>query len=311
MKRITLLCALMMTYAAINAQNNPCPDIQSHGFSPISTSGANCTSKVFAYATGDVASQKSLQITVYVGAVAPENIVAQSCNIVPANSPSTYYESGSFTVACDAPITYVLRRGTSSNGSCGGGECGVTINVQGGPLPIKLGAFYAQRNSNIVLLSWKTESEINAKSFVIQRSVNNDFKDISTIAATNRSNGSSYSFTDMNPERTLASYRLKMVDLDGSFAYSEIRAVKGSATAASDFIIFPNPNRGNAKVTVYDISSPTDVQLIDQSGRVIKAVSLKNTNTIDFNNLQTGMYIIRVVNKTTGETSTQKLNVIN
>ncbi len=310
MKSITLLCALLLAHAAINAQSNPCPDIQSHGFSPISSSGSNCTSKVFAYATGDVNSQKSLLITVYAGAVTPANIVAETCNIVPANSPSTYYESGSFTVACDAPITYVLRRGTSSNGQCGGGECGITISIQGGPLPIKLGVFSAQRNNNMVLLSWKSESEINAKSFVIQRSVNNVFKDIATIAATNLSNGSSYSFTDMKPEQSLSSYRLKMIDIDGSVAYSETRVVKASA-AVSDFIIFPNPNRGNAKVTVYDVSSPTDVQLIDQAGRVIKAVSLKNSNTIDFNNLQTGMYIIRVVNKTTGETSTQKLNVVN
>jgi hypothetical protein len=311
MKRITLLCAFVLANVAIFAQTNPCPDIQSHGLVPVSNSGSTCSAKVFANATGDVASQKSLQITVYAGAIMPANIVSQECFVVAAGSPSTKYETAVFSAPCASDLTYVLRRGTSSNGLCGGGECGTTVTVSSGPLPIKLGAFYAKRNKSNVELSWKTEAEINAKGFIIQRLVKGNYVDVAEVAATNVSNGASYSYVDANAGTSVNQYRLKLIDIDGSFTYSDVRSVKGSAGAASDFVIFPNPSRGDAKVTVSDISEPTDVQLIDHSGRVIKVISMDNRNTVDFNNLQTGMYMIRIVNKTSGEASTKKLNVLN
>jgi hypothetical protein len=263
------------------------------------------------YATGDISSPKNLQITVYAGAIDPANMIAQSCYVVPKNSPSTLYSTNPFTVDCNSSIIYVIRRGTSSNGVCGGGECGITINVQGGPLPVKISAFSAQRKNNAVVLNWKTSTEINSKSFVIQRAVNNDFKDIATIPSNNLPNGSSYNYSDMSPLSGLLSYRLKMVDLDGTVAYSEIRLVKETVSSSSDFTVYPNPNRGNARITVFETSASTDVQLIDQSGRMIQVVNLQNRNTVDFTSIKTGMYIVRVVNKVTGETSLQKLNVVN
>jgi Secretion system C-terminal sorting domain len=311
MKRITLFVVMLTISITTFSQTNPCPDIQSHGFTPISSSGPNCTSKVYAYATGDISSQKSLQISVYVGSVAPANLVAEACHIVAANSASTYYETPSFTVSCTATIIYVLRRGTSSNGICGGGECGATFTVTGGPLPIKLTNFFAKRNTASVGLSWKTTSEINAKSFIIQRKTGNEFFDVATIAATNKANGSMYTYEDKNTNNSISQYRLKLVDMDGFIAFSEIRTVKGASGSVSDFIVFPNPSTGNAKVTVTDISESTDVQLLDYSGRILKNVSMNNKNTVDFNSLQSGMYLIRIVNKNSGETSTKKLNVLN
>ena len=185
----------------------------------------------------------------------------------------------------------------------------VPLPTPGGQLPVNLGAFYAKRKNTSVGLSWKTETEINAKEFILQRKVGGEFLDVATIAAHNNSTGSFYTFSDINSFKGVSQYRLKIVDLDGSFSYSEIRAVKGTG-AVSDFTIFPNPSSGNAKVTITDISEATDVQLIDNSGRVMKTVSMNNSNTIDFSNLQKGMYMIRILNKISGESLTKKLNVI-
>lgn len=309
MKRITFLWALLLVNITIFAQTTPCPDIQSHGFSPISSSGSNCTSKVFAYATGDIGADKSLNIKVYIGNATTGTLVANNCFVVPGNSPSTLYETSSFIAPCSATITYVLA--ASTNSTCGGQTCGTTITVDGGPLPIKLNSFYAKRNSSSVILSWKTESEINAKIFIIQRKKGNDFIDISPIAATNKSTGSFYSYVDRNVTTALSQYRLKMVDADDAYSYSEIRTVKGSAGSVSEFTIFPNPSSGNTKVEITDISEATDVQLIDQSGRILKVVSMNNRNTVDFSGLQNGMYLIRVISKTSGENVTKKLNVVN
>jgi hypothetical protein len=310
MKKITLFLGLIICTTLAFSQENPCPNILSHGFSTITNDGSNnCTAKVYAYASGDIAAQKGLRIQVYLGSVTG-TLLADMCFVVPANSTSNYYETGAFAAPCNATIVYVITRYTASNGSCGGGQCGVTITVDGGPLPIRMSAFYAKRKNASVGLSWTTESETNAKEFILQRKTGNTFVDVATIAASNRASGSSYTYNDVNNSKGVSQYRLKMVDLDNAFRYSEIRTVKGTSTA-NDFTIFPNPSTGNAKVTISDISEPTDVQLIDNSGRILKVVSMNNSNTADFNNIQKGMYMIRIINKTSGETLTKKLNVVN
>jgi len=310
MKKFTLILGLLVTNLLAFAQETPCPDIQSYGLVTSTVDGPNCTSKVYAYATGDIQSPKGLRIQVYVGAVVPANLVADVCHIVPKSSPSTYYESTSFTAPCTSNITFVLTRYTASNGNCQGGTCGTTITVDGGPLPIKLSNFYTKRNNNSVVLSWKTEAESNAKEFIIQRKLGNEWINVATVAASNLANGSTYTYTDANNSKTTSQYRLKMVDVDGKFGNSDIRAVKGTA-AVSDFTVFPNPSTGNAKVTIADVSETTDVQVVDNAGRIIKTLAANKNNTVEVNNLQKGMYMIRVINKETGESLTKKLTVIN
>ncbi len=233
------------------------------------------------------------------------------CIEIPRNTTSRVYETPLFSSPCNSVVFLVLTRYTASNGTCNGGICGKdTVDASGGALPIKMSAFFAKRNNTSVGLSWQTESEVNAKEFVIQRKSGNDFIDVATIAASNNSNGSKYVYTDINSLKGISQYRLKMIDINGSFKYSEIRAVKGTSMMI-DFTVFPNPSTGNAKVTITDISESTDVQLVDNSGRILKNISMNNSNTVDFSNLQKGMYMIRIINKNSGETLTKKLSVVN
>lgn len=311
MKKITLILALALSAVFAFAQNNPCPDVVSHGVTNISiNAGTNqCVSEVYVVATGDVPTQKGLRIQVYTGSVAPANLLADVCHIVPARSPASTYTSGQFTHPCNATLIYVITRYTASNGLCQGGTCGTTITIEGGPLPIVVSDFYAKRSGNNVTLSWKTSVEINAKEFVIQKKTANGWEDVATVAARQVTSGASYIYNDQNNSKAVTQYRLKLVDLDNSAKISEIRTVKGNG-GVSDFIIYPNPSAGDAKVTITDISEPTEVKLIDNAGRVIKTVNMNNSNTVDFNNLQKGLYMIRITNKTTGESLTKKLSVV-
>lgn len=313
MKKITLFLGLLICTTLAFTQTNPCVTIESHGFLTITKDGNdNCTSKVYVNAIGDFSSQKGLRIQVYIGSIASTPI-ADDCFVVSKNSPSSIYVTSAFTAPCNAAITYVISRTTASSGNCTGGDCGPTITVDGGPgvlLPIKMNGFYAKRKNTSVGLTWQTETELNAKEFIVQRKVGNDFIDVATIRASNASTGSSYVYNDINSFKGISQYRLKLVDQDGAVSYSEIRTVKGTASA-NDFTVFPNPSAGNAKVTIADISEPTDVQLIDNSGRILKVISMNNSNTADFNNLQKGMYMIRIINKNSGEALTKKLTVVN
>jgi hypothetical protein len=181
---------------------------------------------------------------------------------------------------------------------------------ESGPLPVKISSMSAKRSGSSVLITWKTEVEINAKEYIIQRKTNKDFIDIGIVPASNRTEGNSYSFTDMNTEKGISEYRLKMVDLDGSFKNSDIKIVKGTTTL-TDFIVYPNPSTGNAKIVLTDVSEVFDVQVITPFGQVIKTQNMEKQNTIELNNLKSGMYMIRIVNNKTGETTSKKLSVVN
>jgi hypothetical protein len=151
---------------------------------------------------------------------------------------------------------------------------------------------------------------VNVKEFQIEKKIAERFINVMTIAASNNHNGSSYSYNDNNSNRGTTQYRLKVIEQDGKFSYSEIRAVKGSG-GSTDFTVFPNPSHGSAKVVISDVSEAVEIQLIDQMGRVIRTLNTQNSNTMEMNNLTSGMYMIRIVNKKSGEITTKKLSVVN
>jgi hypothetical protein len=182
--------------------------------------------------------------------------------------------------------------------------------VDGGPLPVNLTTFNAKRSSKNVLISWYTAYEQNVLRFEIQRMNGNDFETIGSVDAANLPEGKSYSFTDVsNKNRGMSQYRLKMIDKDGNYKNSEIRVVRGMA-ASSDFVIFPNPTRSGSKVTISDVDQATELQVVDESGKMIRVIPMKNSNTITIDNLEKGTYMIRVYNSNTGESTTKKLTVM-
>lgn len=233
------------------------------------------------------------------------NLFSVSC--IPINASGTSV----FNVSCSSSPVVVL---VPSSGSCDSGfPCGAPTFVfgpVGGPLPIKMDNFYAARNGSSVLMTWETQTEINSKEFVIERKTTGDFETVAVVPATNITTGSKYQFTDINSEKVTSQYRLKMYDFDGSFRYSEIRAIKGLGNS-TDFTMFPNPSTGTSRVSITDVSPSNEIQIINNVGRVVKTVSMKNQSSFDINNLSNGVYIIRVVNKETGEVTTKKLSVIN
>lgn len=180
----------------------------------------------------------------------------------------------------------------------------------GGTLPVQISSFFAKRNGTGVTLNWASSTEINAKEFIVERNTGNGFVAVGTVAAKNSGSGSSYSFVDNNNSKSVTQYRLKMVDMDASFKLSEIKPVKGTS-AVSDFSVFPNPSVGFAKVSIADLSEATNVEVIDNAGRVVRSIELKNTSSVEINNLQSGIYLVRITNKVTGDAITKKLTVSN
>lgn len=147
-----------------------------------------------------------------------------------------------------------------------------TINTPTTILPVVLTSFIAEMidNSSISII-WQTATELNNSKFIIETSTQGEvFQRIGEIAgAGTTTEPQNYTFTHHTPSAGVNYYRLKQVDVDGTFEYSKVIAI--NAPGSNDLFAFPNPTRD--KITLqYDQSKGTgNIQLLDALGRRINA----------------------------------------
>ena len=114
-----------------------------------------------------------------------------------------------------------------SNG--GGGELSLSSDFSNAApvLPVELTKFTAQQIGESITLNWETATELDNDYFAIERSVDGEnFESIAQILGAGTSIVPQYyEFVDKNPTAATLYYRLKQVDLDGKFAYSEMVTV--------------------------------------------------------------------------------------
>jgi hypothetical protein len=190
----------------------------------------------------------------------------------------------------------------------------VTATWPGGRLlPVKLTSFTASRNRNNVSLKWETATETNNAGFEVYRSIDNaGFQKIGYVA-TKATDGTSnaklnYEFTDNNGSKGVTLYQLKQVDRQGKFSVSEIKSVRGEGASFS-VTVYPTPSiTGNVSVSVSGLQQ-YDVYVSDMNGRVLKEYKRPATDNVKISNLQSGMYIIKVVDLKTGEQTSEKIIV--
>jgi hypothetical protein len=96
-----------------------------------------------------------------------------------------------------------------------------------GPLPVVLTSFQAQLSQTGITINWQTAAETNSERFDVQRSTDLvSYEAIGSLSAAKTSESTQvYEITDKTPIEGFNYYRLKMIDLDGTFAYSNPIAV--------------------------------------------------------------------------------------
>lgn len=93
---------------------------------------------------------------------------------------------------------------------------------------------------NEVQLIWKTTNEINTSAFEVERSTDGTvFVKVGTIAAQNKQGVHTYDFLDPQPLTGVNYYRLKQIDQNGEFKFSEVQSVNNSSIAQVK--LYPNP----------------------------------------------------------------------
>jgi dienelactone hydrolase len=173
-----------------------------------------------------------------------------------------------------------------------------------GPLPVKLISFTGNMKNDKANLYWKTAFEQNFERFVVERSADAvSFGQVGEARPKGgNSTGASYSLVDPYPFAGTNFYRLKMIDLDGTFTYSEV--VKLEATK-KDFAVtqlYPNPVKDVLHVQL-QAGKRQDIMiyLYDIAGKQIQsnAATLNegiNESSISFSKTGTGTYILQYKN---------------
>ncbi|MEO9871682.1 T9SS type A sorting domain-containing protein [Ekhidna sp.] len=166
------------------------------------------------------------------------------------------------------------------------------------PLPVELISFKVSLDERNAVLEWVTAQEINNDHFDIEYSNDGiDFLKVGEVEGNGTvSSVSDYAFTHRDLNAGFNFYRLKQVDFDGAFEYSEIKRVSVGAFEDISVSVYPNPSTDHATVKL-NSGAATRIELVTLSGTILKSVQYEGgttEHTFDVSSLKSGMYLIRV-----------------
>lgn len=183
---------------------------------------------------------------------------------------------------------------------------GSNVAYKPGNLPVTLVSFYGLTESNKINLFWETMAEINNSHFELERSAEGEeFNTVTIVQGSgNSSNKISYNATDYEPLKGTSYYRLKQVDYDGKFAYSNLIALSTVTSENScNLVVKPNPCLGKCFVYLEDCAEQNgnkmSFSMYDALGNVVNTQTElveegKTMFAIDVNSsMKSGVYIVR------------------
>ena len=154
---------------------------------------------------------------------------------------------------------------------------------------VELLSFEALSEFEYVLLEWQTAKNQDTEYFGVERSLDNqDWQEIGRVEAVeNVDINMDYSFLDKQPETGKVFYRLREVDIHGSFSYSKVIEI----SRESPISVFPNPM---SDILYLPLSSGDwKGELFDSQGRRISSYE-KVEDSIDLSEFPDGTYILRL-----------------
>ncbi len=178
-----------------------------------------------------------------------------------------------------------------------------------GVLPVTLISFDATGDNCSAKLIWVTSSEVNASKFEVELSTDNGsiFNKVNTVAATGTSgSGRTYNSSYAMQTSVVHYFRLKIVNTDGSFSYSDIRKVS-CANGYVKVTLAPNPVSSSFMLRGMD-NGKNQVSIYASNGQLMKTQVIVNTQgSVDVSTFAGGTYNVRIVNQTGTVTTIQMI----
>ncbi|MEP7236458.1 MAG: T9SS type A sorting domain-containing protein [Ferruginibacter sp.] len=183
-----------------------------------------------------------------------------------------------------------------------------TENAAGPVLPIGLSDFTATKSDCTANLVWKTSTESNSDRFEVEVKTNNNsvYSIAGIVAASGYSSASkTYQYSYPMQPGVVYYFRLKMIDKDGTFIYSDTRSASCSKGRAG-IVIAPNPVKTSFTITGME-NGKNSIVVYASNGQLVKTqVIAQNQGEVNVSYLAPGMYTVKVTSEN-GNTVVEKL----
>ncbi len=237
------------------------------------------------------------------------NVLSVSAGGYLPNDTFSWYKDGSLykTVVGDSTLTVTVNGKYSVNVNNSVATqltlYSDTVNFNG-VLAVKNLSFTATKQNNQTLLQWSIVKEINTSYFDVERSINGiDYTSITKVPASGNAAKNSYLFTDdlsgIRAQTSTVYYRLKIVDKDGAYKYSEIRNVKLNNNL---FIsLYPNPAKSTT-ILSFTAKGKYAITVSDVLGKILQTktgTAYTNDNVLQLNvsRYTSGLYLITITDE--------------
>ncbi|MEO9967060.1 MAG: T9SS type A sorting domain-containing protein [Reichenbachiella sp.] len=163
------------------------------------------------------------------------------------------------------------------------------------PLPLDFLSFEGQYEDEVVVLNWVTANEVNVSHYEIENSLDgSSFSSIGTLDAVNdKSLVNDYYFTHSSPSAAVNYYRIKEIDFDGEYMYSEILRIDAPYYQL-EFNYHPNPIEDVLKVRANENLNSAKIMVVSTTGQIVYQQVLAGLDSdsfeIDLSHTQIGVY---------------------
>jgi hypothetical protein len=165
------------------------------------------------------------------------------------------------------------------------------LSPAGAPLPVQLTSFNAAEEGLSTKLIWNTAEESGVASYIIEKST--DGRTFTAIGTVKAANQKTYSFTDAQAVSENSYYRLKMVDIDGSYKLSYIISVKSKLSM--NISVSPNPVKNTLMIQHPKVATNGHIQIVSANGQMLKDIRLAANaviSNVDMSGFANGLYHI-------------------
>ncbi len=223
-------------------------------------------------------------------------------------APGTWVQL-SVSINIQANLYQKLEVSIKTPNACGGTPVYIAlddlclIEPVSGLLPVIMTPLKAVYSNAVSHLQWSSLQEQNSSYFEVQRSNDGiNYNHLANVMAKGSSDTEvKYGYNDIKAEAGVNYYRLKLVDKDGHYQYSNIAAVTATIKGINITGVYPAPFTNKVNITVSsDASGNATVSLFDNTGKLLvqqQHIITKGVNNLaveDLGKLANGIYVMKI-----------------
>jgi hypothetical protein len=231
-----------------------------------------------------------------------------SCRVTNLTTSFTYYNSAIASGTIGTGSTAITVTDSSNNGDSTAIDPNNDLNAsgigEGVPTPFNLGTILPIHFINIkatpvgnsmARINWTIATPaLSMGHFEIEKSIDGIYWVKMTSIPIDNKMQFAYESIDNNLNSNIALYRIKDIDLDGTYVYSNVVSV--NAKGNNSVIIYPNPANRLMQINLQGESKDNRYELIDALGETLLSGVLKSqsNNGLDVSGIATGVYVLKI-----------------